>query len=149
MGFATATPGVALGVTGADCGMVLFADPKARVIGAAHAGWKGALSGVLEATLAAMETLGADRSATVAALGPTIGQKSYEVGPEFYERFVAAADSHADFFEPSPQEARFMFDLAGFIGMRARMAGVGSLRRFGPRHLRRAGAVFFLPSLSA
>ena len=106
--------------------MVLFADPKARVIGAAHAGWKGALSGVLEATLAAMETLGADRSATVAALGPTIGQKSYEVGPEFYERFVAAAISHANFFEPSPKEARFMFDLAGFIGMRARMAGVGA-----------------------
>jgi len=125
-GLATATPGLALGVTGADCGMILFADPKARVIGAAHAGWKGALDGVLEATISAMETLGADRSAIVAALGPAIGQKSYEVGPEFYERFVAAAESYAKFFASSPQEPRFLFDLPGFIGMRLRAAGIGA-----------------------
>ncbi len=125
-GLATATRGVALGVTGADCGMVLFADPRARVIGAAHAGWKGALEGVLEATLAAMERLGADRSAIIAALGPAIGRKSYEVGPEFYERFVAAAESYADVFEPSPREPRFLFDLPGCIGMRLRAAGVGA-----------------------
>jgi YfiH family protein len=125
-GLATATPGLALGVTGADCGMVLFADPRARVIGAAHAGWKGAFDGVLEATIAAMESLGADRAAIIAALGPAIGQKSYEVGPEFYERFVAAAESYADFFEPSPREPRFLFDLPGFIGMRLRAAGIGA-----------------------
>jgi YfiH family protein len=125
-GLVTATPGLALGVTGADCGMVLFADPRARVIGAAHAGWKGALTGVLEATLEAMESLGADRTAIIAALGPAIGQKSYEVGPEFYERFVAAAESYADFFEPSPQESCFLFDLPGFIGMHLRAAGVGA-----------------------
>ena len=124
-GLATATPGVALGVTGADCGMVLFADPEARVVGAAHAGWKGALGGVLEATLDAMEGLGARRASTIAALGPAIGQKSYEVGPEFYERFVDVAEAHAAFFDPSEKEPRFMFDLAGFIGMRLRAAGVG------------------------
>ncbi len=125
-GLATATPGLALGVTGADCGMILFADSKTRVIGAAHAGWKGALDGVLEATISAMETLGADRSAIVAALGPAIGQKSYEVGPEFYERFVAAAESYADYFAPSLQAPRFLFDLPGFIGMRLRAAGIGA-----------------------
>ncbi len=125
-GLATATPGLALGVTGADCGMALFADAKARVIGAAHAGWKGALDGVLEATLDAMESLGARRAAIVAALGPTIAQKSYEVGPEFYERFVAAAETYADFFEPSPNEPRFLFDLPGFIGARLRAAGIGA-----------------------
>jgi polyphenol oxidase len=125
-GLATSTPGVALGVTGADCGMVLFADPEARVVGAAHAGWKGALTGVLEATLDAMESLGARRASTIAALGPAIGQKSYEVGPEFYERFIDVAEAHAAFFDPSRKEPRLMFDLAGFIGMRLRAAGVGS-----------------------
>ncbi|ACK50102.1 protein of unknown function DUF152 [Methylocella silvestris BL2] len=125
-GLATATPGLALGVTGADCGMILFADETARVIGAAHAGWKGALTGVLESTLSAMEQLGASRAATVAALGPAIGQKSYEVGPEFFERFVAVSDGYAAFFDPSARETRFMFDLAGFIGFRLRAAGIGA-----------------------
>ena len=86
----TRTPGIGLGVTGADCGMILFADAKARVIGAAHSGWKGALTGVLEAVLAAMEGQGARRADIVAVLGPTIGAGSYEVGPEFSARFVAA-----------------------------------------------------------
>ncbi len=122
----TSTPGVALGVTGADCGMVLFADPEARVVGAAHAGWKGALTGVLEATLDAMESLGARRAATIAALGPAIGQKSYEVGPEFCERFVEAGEAYSAFFAPSETEPRFMFDLAGFIGARLSAAGVGA-----------------------
>jgi hypothetical protein len=130
-GLATATPGLALGVTGADCGMVLFADPQARVIGAAHAGWKGALDGVLEATLAAMETLGAARAQTVAALGPAIAQKSYEVGPEFHERFIAAQESYAGFFAPSPTGPRFLFDLPGFIGMRLRAAGIGGFEDLG------------------
>jgi YfiH family protein len=130
-GLATATPGLALGVTGADCGMVLFADPQAKVIGAAHAGWKGALDGVLEATLAAMESLGADRAGTCAALGPAIARKSYEVGPEFFERFIALAEAYADFFEPSPNAARFLFDLPGFIAMRLRAAGVGAFEDLG------------------
>lgn len=130
-GLATSTPGVALGVTGADCGMILFADAKARVIGAAHAGWKGALTGVLEATLSAMEMLGAARASTVAALGPTIRRQSYEVGPEFFERFVTEAEINAAFFEPSKEKARFMFDLPGFIGMRLRKAGVGAFEDLG------------------
>jgi len=84
----TSTEGIAIGVTAADCGPILFADAAARVIGAAHAGWKGALTGVLESTIEAMEKLGADRSGIVAAIGPLIRQHSYEVGGEFVERFL-------------------------------------------------------------
>ena len=123
---ATATPGLALGVTGADCGMILFADRQAKVVGAAHAGWQGALGGVLEATLDTMETLGASRGAIVAVLGPTIGSASYEVGPEFRERFVAADPANEAFFKPSVREQHRMFDLPGFIGHRLRSAGVGA-----------------------
>ena len=123
---ATATPGLALGVTGADCGMILFADRQAKVVGAAHAGWQGALGGVLEATLDTMETLGASRGAIVAVLGPTIGSASYEVGPEFRERFVAADPANEAFFKPSVREHHRMFDLPGFIGHRLRSAGVGA-----------------------
>jgi YfiH family protein len=121
----TAQPGLGLGVTGADCGMILFADESARVIAAAHAGWKGALAGILEATLAAMETLGARREATAAALGPAIAQKSYEVGPEFAGRFAAMSGDYGRFFEPSARGGHFMFDLPGFIAMRLRQAGIG------------------------
>ena len=88
-GLATRARGLGLGVTGADCGMLLFADAKAGVVGAAHAGWKGALGGVIEATIVAMEREGARRAEIHIALGPTIGAGSYEVGPEFVERFVA------------------------------------------------------------
>ena len=104
-GLATATPGLALGVTGADCGMILFADRRARVIGAAHAGWKGALTGVVEATVAAMERLGARRGDVVAALGPCIGRASYEVGPEFVAAFAAAGEDTARYFTPSERRA--------------------------------------------
>jgi polyphenol oxidase len=120
----TRTEGLAIGVTTADCGPILFADPAARVIGAAHAGWKGALTGVLESTIDAMERLGADRSATVAAIGPLIRQHSYEVGPEFVERFIEADAEHGLFFIPSSREGHAMFDLAGFIRMRLENAGV-------------------------
>lgn len=120
----TATPGLALGVTGADCGIVLFHDPGAQVIGAAHAGWKGALGGVLEATLAAMERLGASRRGIHVALGPTIGQPSYEVGPEFVSRFTEVDRAHARFFVPSARAGHAYFDLPGFIGMRLAAAGV-------------------------
>ena len=104
-GIVTATPGLALGVTGADCGMILFADPEARIVGAAHAGWKGALNGVVEATVAAMERLGARRDAISAALGPCIAQESYEVGPEFVAAFAQAGETTERFFVPSQGRA--------------------------------------------
>ena len=123
-GIVTATPGLALGVTGADCGMILFADPRARVVGAAHAGWKGARDGVIEATVAAMTALGASSSGVTAVLGPCIAQASYEVGPEFVRGF--ADDPEAPrYFVASRNEGRSMFDLHGYIALRAARAGVG------------------------
>jgi polyphenol oxidase len=121
----TATPGLALGVTGADCGMILFADQRAHVIGAAHAGWKGALTGVVEATVTAMERLGAKPSDIVAALGPCIGHKSYEVGPEFVAAFERAGDDTARYFSPSRRAGHSMFNLNAYIAERAARAGVG------------------------
>src|SRR3979490_1354149 len=94
----TRTEGLAVGITAADCGPVLFVDPRARVIGAAHAGWKGALTGVLESTIDAMEQLGAERAGIVAAIGPLIRHHSYEVGAEFVERFTSADADNAGFF---------------------------------------------------
>jgi YfiH family protein len=125
-GLATATPGLALGVTGADCGMILFADRRARVIGAAHAGWKGALTGVVEATVAAMERLDARRGDVVAALGPCIGRASYEVGPEFVAAFAAAGEDTARYFAPSRKQGHSMFDLNAYIAERAARAGIGA-----------------------
>jgi len=120
----TDRPGLALGVQTADCGPVLFADPQARVIGAAHAGWKGALSGILENTVAAMEELGAQRANILAALGPAIGRDSYEVGSEFVERFKAADAANARFFRPSGRDGHALFDLCGYILVRLAAAGV-------------------------
>jgi purine-nucleoside/S-methyl-5'-thioadenosine phosphorylase / adenosine deaminase len=120
----TRSKGLALGVTAADCGPVLLVDPNARVIGAAHAGWKGALTGVLESTIAAMEQLGATRGSIVAAIGPLIRQESYEVGGEFVERFIEADAEHGRFFIPARRDGHSMFDLAGFIRMRLENAGV-------------------------
>ena len=120
----TATPGLVLGITTADCGPVLFADPQARVIGAAHAGWRGALTGVLEATLTAMEQLGASRSGIIAAIGPLIRQRSYEVGADFVTRFTESDASYRRFFAPAERETHAMFDLAGFIRARLEAAGV-------------------------
>jgi len=120
----TRIEGLAIGITAADCGPVLFVDPAARVIGAAHAGWKGALTGVIESTVEAMEKLGADRSGVVAAIGPLIRQHSYEVGGEFVERFLDAAADNARYFIPSDRSGHSMFDLAGFIRMRLENAGV-------------------------
>ena len=120
----TRTEGLALGVTAADCGPILFVDPNARVIGAAHAGWKGALTGVLESTVEAMEKLGAERGGIVAAIGPLIRQHSYEVGNEFVERFIEADADNAGFFLPAARAGHAMFDLAGFIRMRLENAGV-------------------------
>lgn len=122
----TDTPGVALGVSTADCGPVLFADPKSRVIGAAHAGWKGAFTGVLENTVKAMEGLGARRERVVAALGPSIGPANYEVGPEFVERFIAQ-DPHNDrYFASSPASGHAMFDLNAYTIDRLARFGVSA-----------------------
>lgn len=120
----TRMEGLAIGVTSADCGPILFVDPTARVIGAAHAGWKGALTGILESTVDAMEKLGAERGGIVAAIGPLIRQPSYEVGAEFVERFLDADAEHARFFLPGKRDGHAMFDLAGFIRLRLENAGV-------------------------
>lgn len=119
----TSTPGVALSILTADCQPVLFADTHAGVIGAAHAGWKGAIDGVLEATLDAMEGLGAARSRVRAVIGPSISQKAYEVGPEFMDRFVDEDPDYARFFA-NGADGKYQFDLIGFGLMRLRRAGV-------------------------
>lgn len=121
----TATSGIALSVLTADCQPVLFADPNAGVIGAAHAGWKGALGGVLESTLDAMEALGATRANTHAVIGPCISQSAYEVGPEFFEDFIAQDPDFARFFAQGKGD-RMMFDLPALGLYRLRNAGVGS-----------------------
>jgi len=120
----TRTPRLAIGVSTADCGPLLLADAQACVIGAAHAGWRGALTGVIEAAIAAMEKLGAERSRIVAALGPTIRQPNYEVGPEFVARFEAAGADNMRFFAPSERAGHAMFDLAGYIADQVQHAGV-------------------------
>lgn len=117
-------PGLAIGVGSADCGPVLFADPHARVVAAAHAGWKGALSGVLESTIEGMEKLGADRARIVAVLGPTISAGAYEVGPEFSARFIEASAENARYFSPSTRPGHAFFDLPAYIVARLRRAGV-------------------------
>jgi polyphenol oxidase len=130
-GLVTTTPGLALGVTGADCGILLFADVENRVIGAAHSGWKGALNGVLESTIHAMLRLGARIEAIRVALGPTIARQSYEVGPEFVATFVARESGAERFFAQGANADRAMFDLPGFIAMRVRRAGVAHFEDIG------------------
>ncbi|HEV3501551.1 MAG TPA: peptidoglycan editing factor PgeF [Bradyrhizobium sp.] len=120
----TRTEGLAIGVTAADCGPILLVDPNTRVIGAVHAGWKGALTGIVESTVDAMEKLGAERSGVVAAIGPLIRQHSYEVGGEFVERFIEADAENSLFFIAAAREGHAMFDLAGFIRTRLENAGV-------------------------
>lgn len=118
--------GIALGVGSADCGPILFADPVGRVVGAAHSGWRGALAGVGEAAVAAMEGLGARRERIVAVLGPTISQKNYEVGGEVRDRFVAGDPQAARFFAPSTRAGHFLFNLPGAIVARLAAAGVSA-----------------------
>jgi YfiH family protein len=127
----TRTPRLAVGVSTADCGPLLFADAHARVVGAAHAGWRGAFTGVIEATVAAMERLGASRENIAVALGPTIRQPNYEVGPEFVERFVAADTSNVRFFTASRRAGHAMFDLTGYIAARVQRAGIGQFEDLG------------------
>ena len=123
-GMVSRTPGVALGILTADCQPVLFHDARAGVIGAAHAGWKGALAGILEATLDAMEALGARREDICAAIGPTISQAAYEVGPEFFEDVIADDPDNARFFV-NGQDDRYLFDLPAFGLKRLRASGIG------------------------
>ena len=120
----TATPGMALAVLTADCQPVLFADPQAQVIGAAHAGWRGARDGVLEATVEAMEALGARRNRIRAVIGPTISQRAYEVGPEFFDTFLSEDTEYERFFSGGHGD-RMHFDLPGFALHRLRSAGIG------------------------
>ena len=119
----TDRPGLALGVLTADCAPVLLVDIEAGVVGAAHAGWRGALAGVVEATVEAMATLGAEPSRTTAAVGPCIGPAAYEIGDEFEARFLAADPAHARFFERA--EGRARFDLPAYVLGRLAAAGVG------------------------
>lgn len=122
-GLVTTTPGLALGILTADCLPVLLADSQAGVVGAAHAGWKGALSGILEATLSAMQRLGAEKDRITAATGPAISVESYEVGPEFRNRFLQYSADYDRFFEPDPN-GRPHFDLKAFAQARLQAAGV-------------------------
>ncbi len=123
-GIVTDRPGVALGAMAADCAPVLLADPKARVIGAAHAGWRGALTGVVDSTVVAMEKLGARREHITAAIGPCIGWASYEVGPEFPAPFLAQDGANAAFFRTAPRAGHFHFNLAGYLKARIAKTGV-------------------------
>jgi hypothetical protein len=123
----TRRTGLVLGALAADCAPILFADRRAGVIGAAHAGWKGALDGIVEATVQAMERAGARRADIVAAIGPCISQAAYEVGPEFRATFEAADPEHGRFFASKPGSARPWFDLPGFVAHRLATAGVGTI----------------------
>lgn len=124
----TKTPGLLIGALAADCAPILFADAEAGVVGAAHAGWPGAFANIMERTLEAMEALGAVRSNILAVVGPCIHQPSYEVGAEFYERFLAQSGQNSRFFIQSRQkDDHFQFDLPGYVSGRMRQSGVGKV----------------------
>jgi YfiH family protein len=126
----TRMPGLAIGVSTADCGPVLFADPHARVIGAAHAGWRGALAGVLEAAIGGMEKLGAERGRIVAAMGPMISQDNYEVGEDLVAQFTGTDPANARFFRRG-RPGRAQFDLPGYIAARLASAGIDNVENLG------------------
>jgi len=127
----TRAPGLAVGVTTADCGPLLMADREAGVVGAAHAGWKGALAGVVEAAVDAMEQLGGSRRRIVVALGPMIRQTNYEVGPDFVARFASEDPENRRFFAPGARDGHAMFDLAGYIAARLQRAEVARIEDLG------------------
>ncbi|MEI7710920.1 MAG: peptidoglycan editing factor PgeF [Rhodospirillales bacterium] len=127
----TDRPGLALGIVTADCAPVLFADTQAGVIGAAHAGWRGAVSGVIEATILAMIALGAKPVSIAAAVGPCIGQRSYEVGPDLCDAVLARDAADAVFFVPGRRDDRWQFDLPGYCAARLRAAGIGTVAEIG------------------
>src|SRR5690606_3815552 len=124
---ATATPGIGLGVLTADCVPVLLASRKDRIVAAAHAGWKGALGGVIEAAVAAMENLGAKRQDIAAAIGPCIGPQSYEVGADFPRPFVEQDARNMRFFRPAARQGHVMFDLPGYAADRLNKAGIAEV----------------------
>jgi YfiH family protein len=126
-GLVTAVPRIALGVLAADCAPILLHDPVARVIGAAHGGWRGALGGIADATIARMAELGASHSRIRAAIGPCIGRQSYEVGPEFPQPFAADDPGNLRFFAAAPGSGRFLFDLAGYVAHRLGRAGIATV----------------------
>jgi polyphenol oxidase len=126
-GMVTDRPGLALGIISADCAPVLFADVGGRIVGAAHAGWRGAAAGVLEATIAAMVALGTSPARITAAIGPCIAQASYEVGPDLRDTVLARSAAEAGFFIPGVTENRWQFDLAGYCGARLKDVGVGHI----------------------
>lgn len=130
-GLVSARRGVAIGITTADCAPVLFADDKAQVIGAAHAGWRGAIGGVTDRVIEEMERLGAQRSSIAVAIGPTISGKNYEVGPEFHQQFLDADGDNARYFTSSPRAGHFMFDLPAYLLHRLRGAELGSVEHTG------------------
>jgi polyphenol oxidase len=123
----TTVPGLALGILTADCAPVLLADPDASVVAAAHAGWRGALTGVIEAAIAAMENQGASRARIHAAIGPCIGGLSYEVGPEFPGTFLAEHPDNARFFAAAPRAGHSLFDLGAYVASRLARAGIASV----------------------
>ncbi len=130
-GMATATPGIALGILTADCAPVLFADPKAKVIGAAHAGWRGAVAGVVEATLDEMEKLGAHRADITAVVGPAISQKHYEVGADLRDQVLADDAGNAHFFLPTDKPDHWRFDLDAYVVHRLKAASTGKVSATG------------------
>jgi hypothetical protein len=129
---ATNRPGLALGILTADCAPVLLADPEAGVIGAAHAGWKGAHGGVIDSVLVAMEQLGADRARIAAAIGPCISQANYQVGPEFLAAFRDADPHNLKYFTEDKQSDRWHFDLPGYVAARLVSAGIGKVEAVAP-----------------
>ncbi|MBL0942433.1 MAG: peptidoglycan editing factor PgeF, partial [Alphaproteobacteria bacterium] len=126
-GFVTNKPGIALGILTADCVPVLFADTQAQVIGAAHAGWRGAQAGILENTVKAMCSLGAERARIIAAIGPCIAQESYEVDAKFYQSFIDQYPVSQAFFMATPRKAYYLFDLPGFVKSCLKQAGIKTI----------------------
>jgi len=128
---ATREPGIALGILSADCAPVLMADDRAGVIGAAHAGWRGALDGVTDALIALMIEMGAEAQNISAAVGPCISQRSYEVGPEFRMRFVGADAANEDLFNPGPKPGHHLFNLPGYLMARLQARSLGAVASLG------------------
>jgi YfiH family protein len=128
-GLVTGSSGIVLGILAADCAPVLFEDAVARVIGAAHGGWRGALGGIVEATLDGMEALGAERARIRVGIGPCIVQTSYEVGPDFPQPFLADDAASAAYFAPALRAGHLMFDLPGYIERRLARAGIAAIER--------------------
>lgn len=139
---ATSTPGLALGILAADCAPVLLCDPEARVIGAAHAGWRGAFAGILEAAVAAMEQLGAERHHIRAGVGPCIGPASYEVGPEFPAPILIRHPASETFFTAAGRPGHFMFDLPGYVAHRLAAAGIETVECTGRDTVAEPGQFF-------